>query len=198
MHHDSPADTVAEDLEAIGWTKAAIPLGSQTGKSFVSIASSRSYLVVVEVTSAMGARRSHTDGPPKSFHDILPPELITTSTLSEAGYLGYRKPRFTSLRSSTLPAPTTSKSPLEIAENEQLGDHINAPSRRSTIKRMQGVMHSIRRSMTSFNGSKTKSRSSMPTSSGFGAGISRFDASKRAQGYQDVDSDDGDGEGGEN
>ena len=147
---------------------------------------------MVEVTSAMDVRRNKTDDPPKSFHDILPPELITTSTLSEASYMGYRKSRFKSLRSSTLPAPTTSKSQFETAEKNK-GDQFNAPSRSSTIKRMQGVVHSIRRSMTSFTAPKAMDRPLI--SSGF---VSRFDTSKRAQGYQDVDSDDSDGEGGEN
>jgi len=103
--------------------------------------------------------------PPTSFHDILPPELITTSTRSEAGYMGYRsKSTFkTPFRRSTEPAATSaSRANLDSRTPD------NTPVRSSTIKKMKVAMSSIGRTMTGTSES-SKKRPLLPTSSGFTA-----------------------------
>ncbi|KAF8909641.1 hypothetical protein CPB84DRAFT_1765075 [Gymnopilus junonius] len=63
--------------------------------------------------------------PPKTFYDILPPELITSSSITT--------PLSDSTSSSTIRA----------------GSRVAKAVRKSTLPKMQGVVHSLRRSMTS-------------------------------------------------
>jgi hypothetical protein len=123
-----------------------------------------------------------TNDPPKTFQDILPPQLITTSTLSEAGYIGYRKSKLKlkSARASTFPPlpppkshtprpsiklPTlvidqsiTTTTTTKTATTVTTATQRNFPStsRRSTLKKMKGVMHTIKRSISSLHESKKK------------------------------------------
>lgn len=141
-----------------------------------------------------------SNGPPMTFHDILPAELITTSTRSEAGYMGYRKSRFKTFRRSTEPART----PISLANlnSKTPGrEPLVVPARSSTIRKMKGVLHSIRRTMTKTS-SKGSKRPPLPTSSSFAAinRSSRFVAGRwtsrgddiRFEGYQNLaDSDSG-------
>ena len=118
-----------------------------------------------------------TNIPPKTFHDILPPDLITTSTLSEAGYMGYRKSKFQSTRASTFPVPHASQTVKHVVKLDQPTHRTDYPppitTRRSTLKKMKGVMHSIKRSISTINDQKKKSRPPIPSSSTFSVMTSR-------------------------
>jgi len=115
-----------------------------------------------------------TNIPPKTFQDILPPELITTSTLSEAGYMGYRKSKIKATRSSTFPPPHVPQTvSMDQAPTEQ-SDHPPATTtRRLTLKKMKGVMQSLKRSMSTRNDSKKTTRLPIPSSSAFTAKSTR-------------------------
>ena len=114
-----------------------------------------------------------TNIPPKTFHDILPPELITTSTLSEAGYMGYQKSKFKTTRASTFPVPHVSQTVKHVVKLDQPTLRTDYPppitTRRSTLKKMKGVMHSIKRSISI----KKISRPPIPSSSAFSVMTSR-------------------------
>ena len=114
-----------------------------------------------------------TDIPPKTFQDILPPELITTSSLSEAGYMGYRKSKFKTIRSSTFPPPHISQTVKHVSLDQtptERSDHPPATTtRRLTMKKMKGVMQSLKRSLSTLNDSKKTTRLPIPSSSAFAA-----------------------------
>ena len=97
--------------------------------------------------------------------------------------MGYRKSKFRSTRASTLPAPSTqSTHSIQHAAPAVVGQPTTTrkrnypsptPPRRSTLKKMKGVMHTIKRSMSSFHDLKKKNRPPIPSSSAFGVSISR-------------------------
>jgi len=130
-----------------------------------------------------------TNAPPTTFRDILSPQLITTSTLSEAGYMGYRKSksRFRSTRSATFPTPQTLSSQtikhtVVVQVDQQLPPtsavqrDYTSTSRRLTLKR---VMHSIKRSITLLNDSKKKKiRLPIPSSGAFATTTTRNSQSR--------------------
>ncbi|PPQ97283.1 hypothetical protein CVT26_006676 [Gymnopilus dilepis] len=69
--------------------------------------------------------------PPKTFHDILPPELIATPSVSKS--------------TSESPSSSTIKA----------GSRMVNAVRKSTLPKMQGVVHTLRRSVTSIRKSKS-------------------------------------------
>ncbi len=143
--------------------QSTVPVGRETSNDSESGHGAPLYLKFEFFNTNTGVEQQmhSSNGPPTTFLDILPPELITTSTRSEAGYMGYRgKSTFkTPFRRSTEPAATSiSRANLDS----------RTPVRSSTIRKMKTAMSSIRRTMTrTSESSKGAKRPSLPTSSGF-------------------------------
>jgi hypothetical protein len=97
--------------------------------------------------------------PPRTFAEILPPELITTPSLSNSA-----APRGSSRFSSSL----YSKTSTPMTSTRQNETHTQPPSkqrlvdamRRSALPKMQGVVSDLRRSVTSLRRDKNKPSSS--------------------------------------
>jgi hypothetical protein len=149
--------------------QSTIPVGQETFSDSVSGHGAPFYLKFefFDTNTGVDQQRPLSSAPPTTFHDILPPELITTSTRSEAGYMGYRgKSTFkTPFRRSTEPAATsTSQANLDSRTPDDI------PVRSSTIRKMKVAMSSIGRTMTGTSeSSKGAKRPLLPTSSGFTA-----------------------------
>jgi hypothetical protein len=106
--------------------------------------------------------------------------------------MGYRKSKFKfkSTRSSTFPPPQTPTfqtirhvvvqvdrlQPPGTAQRDY--PSTTGTSRRSTLKRMKGVMHSIKRSISSLSDPKKKIRLPIPSSSAFATTTTRSSQSR--------------------
>ncbi|KIM41507.1 hypothetical protein M413DRAFT_445494 [Hebeloma cylindrosporum] len=105
-------------------------------------------------SSTLPAMRQHgEEPPPRTFADILPPELITTSSLSN----GAAPPSSSRFSSPRISRPSTgSESSSQTASAQRLVDAV----RRSALPKMQGVVTDLRRSVTSMRRNKNKPSSS--------------------------------------
>ena len=97
--------------------------------------------------------------PPRTFADILPPELITTSSLSN-GASPPSSSRFSKISKPSTESTSSSKQ-SQTASAQRLVDAV----RRSALPKMQGVVSDLRRSVTSMRRNKNK-----PSSSRFNVG----------------------------
>lgn len=92
--------------------------------------------------------------PPQTFADILPPELITTSSLSN-GAAPPSSSRFSKISKPSTGSTSSSKQ-SETTSAQRLVDTV----RRSALPKMQGVVSDLRRSVTSMRRNKNKPSSS--------------------------------------
>jgi hypothetical protein len=119
--------------------------------------------------------------PPRTFADILPPELITTSSLSN-GAAPSSSSRFSKISKPSTGSTSSSKQ-SETTSAQRLVDTV----RRSALPKMQGVVSDLRRSVTSMRRNKNK-----PSSSRFNADAKQGTSGLSAGSYTRFTDEDGD------
>ena len=126
--------------------------------------------------------------PPRTFADILPPELVTTSSLSN-GAAPPSSSRFSRISKPSTGSTSSSKQ-SQTASAQRLVDTV----RRSALPKMQGVVSDLRRSVTSMRRNKNK-----PSPSRFNVDAKQGTSTLSAGSYTRFADEDGDeaSEGGE-
>jgi len=138
-------------------------------------------------SSTLPAMKQH-DGetfPPRTFADILPPELITTSSLSN----GATPPSSSRFSASKISKPQTDSSSSSKQSQTASAQRLVDTVRRSALPKMHGVVSDLRRSVTSMRRNKNK-----PSSSRFNVGTKQGTSGSYTRFVDEGDDEENDGD----